>query len=346
MHRDRPRVVARSQAALPRRIHRLSRPSRGRRGADRDPPAARGRAHHRLRLASSRRSPRGRRRSHHPEGWPPGRTVHGGRDRPRRDPPPHGGARHIGWNLPCPPRPCRAGDGPGVPRHGNRASRRRAERIARRGGGEILGIAGLKGAGGEALLAAIAGDRPLAHGAMELSGAPYSPKQPADGWRGGVAHLPGDRTGEGLIVDFSVLDNLVMARPPRRGPFFDRAAALDIAAALIRRIGIKAPYADLPVRTLSGGNMQKVVLGKCLATRPKLLLLNNPTRGVDVGARLEIYRIIRDLAADGLAVVLLSEDLPELLGLADRLLVMRHGEIVHRCEAVGASEHDIVRHMT
>ncbi len=137
-----------------------------------------------------------------------------------------------------------------------------------------------------------------------------------------------------------------MARPPRRGPFFDRAAALDIAAALIRRIGIKAPYADLPVRTLSGGNMQKVVLGKCLATRPKLLLLNNPTRGVDVGARLEIYRIIRDLAADGLAVVLLSEDLPELLGLADRLLVMRHGEIVHRCEAVGASEHDIVRHMT
>ncbi|MFK8250124.1 sugar ABC transporter ATP-binding protein [Ancylobacter terrae] len=212
--------------------------------------------------------------------------------------------------------------------------------------GEILGVAGLKGAGGEALFAAIAGDRPLARGAMELDGAPYHPRAPADAWRHGVAHLPGDRTGEGLIVDFSVLDNLVMARPPRRGPFFDRARALDMAGALVRRIGIKAPDADLPVRTLSGGNMQKVVLGKCLATRPKLLLLNNPTRGVDVGARLEIYRIIRELAADGLAVILLSEDLPELLGLADRLVVMRHGEIAHRCGAAGASEHDIVRHMT
>ena len=124
-----------------------------------------------------------------------------------------------------------------------------------------------------------------------------------------------------------MLDNLVLSAEPRRGPFFDRPAAESLADRLIRQLRIKAPTSSVRCRDLSGGNLQKVVLGKCLAPRPRLMLLDNPTRGVDVGARAEIYRVIRALADGGMAVLLLSEDLPELLGLSDRIVVMRRGGI-------------------
>lgn len=212
--------------------------------------------------------------------------------------------------------------------------------------GEILGLAGLKGAGAEALFAAICGDLPLRSGSMKLANGSYAPSSPTFAWRQGVAHLPGDRHNEGLIADFSLLDNLVMARPPHRGPFFDRAAAIAIAGDLIAQFGIKTQSVDASCRSLSGGNLQKVVIGKCLAVQPRLLLLNNPTRGVDIGARAEIYRIIQQKAAQGLAVILSSEDMPELIGMSDRLLVLRQGQITHRIEtAADATEHDIIGHM-
>jgi ABC-type sugar transport system ATPase subunit len=213
--------------------------------------------------------------------------------------------------------------------------------------GEILGLAGLKGSGADGLFCVVSGDRTKTEGNMRLLGESFQPATPADAWRAGVAHLPGDRTGEGLIVDFSVLENLLMAGLPRWGPFFDRRKAVTQGRELISRIGIKAAGVDASCRSLSGGNLQKVVVGKCLATSPKLLLLNNPTRGVDVGARLEIYQLIRDLVNRGLAVVLSSEDMPELLGMADRLLVFRGGRIVHEFLDVAATtEHEIVRYMT
>jgi ABC-type sugar transport system ATPase subunit len=213
--------------------------------------------------------------------------------------------------------------------------------------GEVLGLAGLKGSGADGLFSVIAGDKPRTTGNMHLAGSSYEPATPADAWRAGVAYLPGDRTGEGLITEFSVLENLLMAGFPRWGPFFDRSAAVGRARTLISRIGIKTASVDSPCRALSGGNMQKVVIGKCLAIGPKLLLLNNPTRGVDVGARLEIYRLIRDLVDSGLAVILSSEDMPELIGMADRLLVFRSGRIVHQfTNAAATAEHEIVRHMT
>lgn len=212
--------------------------------------------------------------------------------------------------------------------------------------GEILGLAGLKGAGAEALFAAICGDLPLRGGSMTLAGSSYAPSSPTSAWVQGVAYLPGDRHNEGLIADFSILDNLVMARPPHYGPFFDRAAATAIAGDLIAQIGIKTQSVDSSCRSLSGGNLQKVVIGKCLAVQPRLLLLNNPTRGVDIGARTEIYRIVRQKAAQGLAVILSSEDMPELIGMSDRLLVLRQGQITHRIEtAADATEHDIIGHM-
>ena len=212
--------------------------------------------------------------------------------------------------------------------------------------GEILGLAGLKGAGAEALFAGIVGDEPLRHGDLQLEGDDYSPTNPRAAWRHGIAHLPGDRGNEGLIVSFSVLDNLVMARPPAVGPFFSMARARAMSNDLIKLIGIRTSSEASPCQSLSGGNMQKVVLGKCLAVAPDLLLLNNPTRGVDVGAREEIYRIMRQKTSEGLAILLSSEDMPELIGMADRLVVLRRGVMAHEFASLeDVEEHDIVQYM-
>ena len=198
--------------------------------------------------------------------------------------------------------------------------------------GEIVGLAGLKGAGAEALFAGIVGDEPLRDGHLQLDGKDYHPNSPRAAWQNGIAHLPGDRGNEGLIVSFSVLDNLVMARPPAAGPFFSMPRARAMSNDLIKTIGIRTSSPTAPCSSLSGGNMQKVVVGKCLAVVPDLLLLNNPTRGVDVGAREEIYRVMRQKASEGLAILLSSEDMPELIGMADRLVVLRRGVMVHEFE--------------
>ena len=212
--------------------------------------------------------------------------------------------------------------------------------------GEILGIAGLKGAGAEALFAGIVGDEPLRRGHMQLEGKSYSPTNPRAAWRQGIAHLPGDRGNEGLIVSFSVLENLVMARPPAVGPFFSMVRARAMSKALIKLIGIRTSSVTSSCQSLSGGNMQKVVLGKCLGVAPELLLLNNPTRGVDVGAREEIYRVMRQKTSEGLAILLSSEDMPELIGMSDRLMVLRRGVVVHEFASLeNVEEHDIVQHM-
>ncbi|QYD72244.1 sugar ABC transporter ATP-binding protein [Paraburkholderia edwinii] len=214
-------------------------------------------------------------------------------------------------------------------------------------GGEIVGLAGLKGSGGEALLELAMGVLAPQRGALALGARAYAPKHPDAAWRAGVAYLPGDRTGEGLIADFSVLDNVVMARPPQRLGWFDAREAHRNASELGTRLKIKAAHPDIACRTLSGGNLQKVVLAKCLHVAPRLLLLNNPTRGVDIGARIEIYRVIRALADEGVAVLLVSDDLPELIGLSDRLAVMRGGRIEHTFAAGDTpDETTIVRHMT
>jgi ABC-type sugar transport system ATPase subunit len=213
--------------------------------------------------------------------------------------------------------------------------------------GEILGIAGLKGAGGERILEVVAGAARPGAGELRLDGEPIKPGAPAGAWSRGIAYLPGDRTAEGLIVEASVLDNLVMARPPRRGPFFARSRARDLATSLISRLRIKTSSPKARAGSLSGGNLQKVVLGKCLAINPRVLLLNNPTRGVDVGARAEIYRSLREAADAGLAILLVSEDLNELIGLSDRILVMRGGRVVAAIEDPATTAEDvIIRHMT
>jgi ABC-type sugar transport system ATPase subunit len=213
--------------------------------------------------------------------------------------------------------------------------------------GEVLGIGGLKGSGGEAILAALAGAERLTAGQMRRGGRQHAPNLPRDAWAAGIAALPGDRTGEGVVTEFGVAENLTLATRPRRwGLFSDGPAARAQAQAQVEALGIKTQSLGAPVASLSGGNMQKVVLGKCLATRPEVLLLDNPTRGVDVGAKSEIYRVIRGLVDEGCAVLMVTEDLPELLGLSDRIIVTRAGRL-SKAFAPGErpSEEEVVRWM-
>jgi ribose transport system ATP-binding protein len=213
--------------------------------------------------------------------------------------------------------------------------------------GEIVGIGGLKGSGGEAILGAVAGSVRLSAGTMTLRGARFMPASPQDAWRAGIGSLPGDRTGEGVITDFSVLENLTLAaRPSWTRVISDRARMKTMADEQVRLLGIRTEGLYTAVGALSGGNMQKVVLGKCLATNPELLLLNNPTRGVDIGAKSEIYRVIRSLAQKGMAVLMVTEDLPELLGLSDRVVVTRKGSISKVFDsAANLDEEEVVKWM-
>jgi len=200
--------------------------------------------------------------------------------------------------------------------------------------GEILGIAGLKGAGGEFLLEALAGDRKLFSGTIALEGKDITLSSPCNAWANGIAFLPGDRTGQGLITSFSIVENISMSVRPCIGPFFDFARADQLAREAITTLTIKADGPRITVDSLSGGNMQKVLLGKCLASTPNILLLNNPTRGVDLGARQEIYRVLVKLIEQGIGILLVSEDLPELLGLSHRIATFRRGQL----EAVLAND--------
>ncbi len=183
------------------------------------------------------------------------------------------------------------------------------------------------------LLQTIMGIGDVISGTMSLEGKAFRPRNPKDAWHHAIAYVPGDRTGEGLIPEFAIEENLTLsARPVKAGIFVDRSRGGIITSEMLSKLKIKTSDQSQATSTLSGGNMQKVVLGKCLATRPRLLLLDNPTRGVDVGAKAEIYRHIRSLADDGMTILMVTEDLGELIGMADEIIVTRKGQISCRFE--------------
>jgi ABC-type sugar transport system ATPase subunit len=195
--------------------------------------------------------------------------------------------------------------------------------------GEIVGLAGLVGAGRSEVARAIFGVDPLASGTVEIGGNPLRTGDVPSAIRAGIALVPEDRQHEGLVLPMAIGENLTLAvlRSLGSGPFLNDAREDAVARRFIGDLGIKTPGPELPVNALSGGNQQKVVLGKWLATEPRLLILDEPTKGVDVGAKAEVYRLIRNLAAQGLGVLLISSDLPEILQLADRILVMSEGRL-------------------
>ena len=197
--------------------------------------------------------------------------------------------------------------------------------------GEVLGIAGLVGSGRTELARLIYGIDPRTGGTVKLDGKPLDIREPKQALDAGIAYLTEDRKALGLFLDMSVGTNInigVIAEDARAGGLLDRGKARARAEAAVKALSIRTDGTRINVGTLSGGNQQKVLLARLLETEPRVLILDEPTRGVDVGAKSEIYRIIDGLAKRGLGVLVISSDLPELVGIADRALVMRGGRIV------------------
>lgn len=204
--------------------------------------------------------------------------------------------------------------------------------------GEILGIAGLSGSGRGALLRALMGALPR-RGEVALLGAPL-PAHPTGTWQAGLAYIPRERRSEGVMPARALSETIALphlARLSRRGLLRPR-----MTEALVKRLSaevrLKSTGPDQPVAELSGGNQQKVLFARAMAGKPRLLLLDEPTRGVDVGAKFDIYSLIRAAAAQGTAVILVSSDLPELIGLSDRIAILHSGHLTRLLPAAGLTE--------
>lgn len=193
--------------------------------------------------------------------------------------------------------------------------------------GEVFGLAGLVGAGRTELARVLFGITPADGGEILLHGKPLHISSPRHAVEQGIAYVPEDRRRHGVILEMPIASNMTMAIHPHffRGSWLRLGAERDLASDYIRDLQIKAYGPQAPGGSLSGGNQQKVALARWLATKPKVLILDEPTQGVDVGAKSEIHKIIRRLAAGGLAVIMISSDLPEILGMSDRIAVMRGG---------------------
>jgi rhamnose transport system ATP-binding protein len=211
--------------------------------------------------------------------------------------------------------------------------------------GEIVGLAGLIGSGRSELAQAIFGVAPPESGTVEVEGQEVKINRPEDAMALGVAYVPEDRQRQGLITAMTVGENIGMTRlgALKKGPFIDFKAEEVLARDYIDKLRIKTPHARQVVRNLSGGNQQKIVLGKWLATNPRVLIVDEPTRGIDVGARAEIHRLLDTLARErGLAILVISSDLPEIMRLSDRILVMREGLLVAEFQRKGASQEAVI----
>jgi rhamnose transport system ATP-binding protein len=204
--------------------------------------------------------------------------------------------------------------------------------------GEIVGLAGLVGAGRTELARVLFGLAPATSGAIRVAGREASIRTPADAVDLGIGYVPEDRRRHGVILDLSVAANTTLAilRRISKGGFLDAVGERVLTTEYVGKLAVKTPTMDTPVGHLSGGNQQKVALARWLATDPKVLILDEPTQGVDVGAKSEIHRMMVDLAERGMAILMISSELPEALGMSDRVAVMRGGRlagVIGRAEA-------------
>jgi len=210
--------------------------------------------------------------------------------------------------------------------------------------GEVVGLAGLIGAGRTEVAKTLFGCRTIQGGRIVVDGRAFAPRGPRAALRAGICYLSEDRKGEGLVLTQSVRENVslgILARLTRLR-FIRRRAERDLVSRLTTSLSVKTPSIDHGVNTLSGGNQQKVALARWLAHEPRVLILDEPTRGIDVGAKAEIYRLIERLARDGMAIIFISSELPEVIGVSDRILTMRGGRITGELAAAQASEEAIL----
>jgi ribose transport system ATP-binding protein len=213
--------------------------------------------------------------------------------------------------------------------------------------GEIVGLAGLLGSGRTETARALFGADPLDDGTISVKGRIRRIRSPRDAIRAGFGLSPEDRKSEGIVPEMSVRENLTLALLPRltRYGVLDRRRQREVVDRFIADLGIKLADADQPIRELSGGNQQKVLLARWLCTQPELLILDEPTRGIDVGAKREIQSLVRRLADDGLAVLLISSEVEELVADSDRVVVLRDGRTVAELEGEAIEERAILEAM-
>jgi len=211
--------------------------------------------------------------------------------------------------------------------------------------GEIVGITGLVGAGRTELAQTLFGIQPPDEGEIRLGGKPVRIRSTQDAVKMGIAYIPESRQTQGLVLQQSVARNATLAILRRlAGRFFllDMQREREIADSYIHRLDVRPKLPDMPVDQLSGGNQQKVVIAKWLAADPRLLIVDEPTNGIDIGAKTEIHRLLRELANQGMAVIMISSELPEVLAVSDRILVMRRGRLVGEFANREATQVDIM----
>jgi ribose transport system ATP-binding protein/rhamnose transport system ATP-binding protein len=206
--------------------------------------------------------------------------------------------------------------------------------------GEIVCLAGLLGAGRTEVCQAIFGVRPIQSGSLKVEGRELRPRSPEDSIAAGISMLPEDRKESGLFMDFTITANVVAANLAAytHSGLLSETEMRQVSQQFADDLRIASPSVDREVRYLSGGNQQKVLLAKWLAREPRILIVDEPTRGVDVGSKADIYRILRDLAANGMALLVVSSDLPEVLALAHRIVVMSERRVVGEIDAAVATE--------
>jgi len=211
--------------------------------------------------------------------------------------------------------------------------------------GEIVGLAGLIGAGRTDLLESLFGITPALEGNISIRGNEITISNPREAINSGIALVPEDRKTQGLIIDMAVDENLSLAALERdqKSGFQNTAAEKEISRTMIERMRIKTPSGRQIVRFLSGGNQQKVVIGKWLAMKPRVLLLDEPTRGIDVGAKQEIYALMEELSEQGVAILFVSSEMEEILGMSDRAIVMHEGRITGELSRDELSEEAVMQ---
>jgi len=210
--------------------------------------------------------------------------------------------------------------------------------------GEIVGLAGLVGAGRTEVARVLFGIDRRDRGVVRLGGLPVGFGSPAEAMRGGIAYVPEDRHLDGLVLDFPIASNVSLPIVSRlfRGLLLRPAIERALADEYARELQVRMRNVDQLVAALSGGNQQKVVLAKWLATKPRVLILDEPTRGIDIGAKVEVHRIVSELAASGLAIILISSDLPEVLAMSDRILVLHEGRLTAEIARTDATEERVM----
>ncbi len=210
--------------------------------------------------------------------------------------------------------------------------------------GEVVGLFGLMGSGRTELVRAIVGADPSTEGTVRLDGTPVAPRTPREALATGLGLLPEDRKRQGIVPDLSVARNVALSDLPElgRGPFVSRRRVSGLTEQMVSAMRIRLASDGQPISSLSGGNQQKCLIGRLVAAGPRVMVLDEPTRGIDVGARADVYRIVNELCADGRAVLMVTSDLPEALGMCDRIIVLREGAIAGELTRAQATERTVL----